>query len=134
MLDKPQIIEFPKIKDSRGNLTFFEFPNQIPFEIKRTYWIYDVPGGELRGGHAFKSQSEIIVALSGSFEVKVNNGFEEQCFTLNRANFGLLVPKLHWRSIENFSTNALALVISNFKYDEDDYIRSHNKFKSLVDV
>lgn len=127
----PKIIELPKIIDKRGNLSFFEFPLQLPFEIARTYWIYDVPGGEIRGGHAFKEQQEFIVALSGSFDVVLHNGTEEQRFSLNRSYYGLYVPKMYWRKMENFSTNSLALVVSDRSYDIQDYIRYFEEFIQL---
>lgn len=130
-LEKPQIIELPKILDERGNLSFFEHPNQIPFEIQRTYWIYDVPGGEIRGGHAFREQQEFIVALSGSFDVILHDGDKELKFQLNRSYYGLYVPKMFWRSIENFSTNALAIIVSDSSYSELDYIRDFELFKSM---
>lgn len=125
----PHIIELPKIYDKRGNLSFFEYPNHLPFEIARTYWIYDVPGGEVRGSHAFKEQQEFIIALSGSFDVILNNGEMEEKFSLNRSYFGLYIPKMYWRSLENFSTNSLALIVSDKIYDENDYIRSFEEFK-----
>ena len=128
-----RIIELPKILDKRGNLSFFENSRQIPFEIKRTYWIYDVPGGEKRGGHAFKEQQEFIVALSGGFDVLLNDGQQEHKFHLNRSYYGLYVPKRIWRSMENFSTNALALVVSDLAYDGMDYIRSFDEFKQMKD-
>jgi dTDP-4-dehydrorhamnose 3,5-epimerase-like enzyme len=129
-----KIINLPKIVDARGNLSFFENNAPIPFEIKRTYWIYDVPGGESRGGHAFKEQEEFIVALSGSFDVVLNDGKTESRFTLNRSYYGLWVPKMYWRILENFSTNALALITSDRGYDEDDYVRNFDHFKELVHV
>ena len=106
---KPRIIELPKFADPRGNLSFVEQFNHIPFEIKRTYWIYDVPGGEARGGHAFIQNKELIIALSGSFDVIVDDGTNKRSFTLNRSYYGLYVPAGIWREIENFSTNSLAL-------------------------
>ncbi|GIM52677.1 sugar 3,4-ketoisomerase [Capnocytophaga cynodegmi] len=127
----PKIINLPKIVDKRGNLSFFENENQLPFTIERTYWIYDVPGGEVRGSHAFKEQQEFIIALSGSFDVVLHNGEEEQVFTLNRSYYGLYVPKMYWRRMENFSTNSLALIVSNKEYDENDYIRDFEEFKYL---
>lgn len=130
-MNTPQIISLPKIVDKRGNLSFFENDNQIPFEIARTYWIYDVPGGELRGSHAFKEQQEFIIALSGSFDVVLHDGEEEQRFVLNRSYYGLYVPKMYWRKIENFSTNSLALIVSDKSYDEGDYIRDFEEFKRL---
>lgn len=127
----PTIITLPKIIDKRGNLSFFEGKNQIPFEIKRTYWIYDVPGGEMRGSHAFKEQQEFIVALSGSFDVVLNDGIFERKFSLNRSYNGIYIPKMYWRSLENFSTNSLALIVSDKLYDEADYIRDFEQFKFL---
>ena len=127
----PKIISLPKIEDTRGNLSFFENLKQIPFEINRTYWIYDVPGGETRGGHAFKEQQEFIVALSGSFDIVINNGLKEERYTLNRSYYGLLVPKMYWRQMENFSTNSLALIVSDKPYNENEYIRDFEKFKNL---
>ncbi|RRN77713.1 WxcM-like domain-containing protein, partial [Pseudoxanthomonas sp. SGD-10] len=105
---EPKIIELPKILDKRGNLSFFENSKQVPFEIVRTYWIYDVPGGQLRGSHAFKEQQEFIVALSGSFDVVLHDGNHEIKFSLNRSYYGLYIPSMYWRRIENFSTNSLA--------------------------
>ena len=122
------LIQLPKIKDPRGNLSFFENNQQIPFEIKRTYWIYDVPGGETRGGHAFKEQQEFIVALSGSFEVVVNDGEKEQIFLLNRSYTGLYIPNNMWRQMRNFSTNSLALIVSDKPYEANDYIRDFKEF------
>lgn len=128
---KPKIINLPKITDPRGNLSFFEYPNQLPFEIKRTYWIYDVPGGQIRGSHAFKEQQEFIMALSGSFDVILHDGHEEKKFSLNRSYYGLYVPKLYWRRLENFSTNSLALIVSDKDFDENDYVRDFTDFKML---
>lgn len=130
-MDKPTIIQLPKILDERGNLSFFEHPKQLPFEIARTYWIYDVPGGEIRGSHAFKEQQEFIVALSGSFDVVLHDGEKEEKFSLNRSYFGLYVPKMYWRRLENFSTNSLALIVSDKHYNADDYIRDFETFKRL---
>lgn len=131
---EPKIIEFPKNHDPRGNLSFFEFPNQLPFEINRTYWIYDVPGGETRGSHAFKEQQEVIIALSGSFDVILNDGKEEKKYSLNRSYYGLFIPNLYWRRLENFSTNSLALIISDKNYDSNDYIRNFEDFKKIKNV
>jgi hypothetical protein len=122
-----KIIQFPKILDSRGNLSFLENHNQIPFEIKRVFWTYDIPGGEIRGGHAYKTQDEIIIALSGSFDVVISNrNGEKEKINLNRSYFGLYLPANTWRHIENFSTNSLALHISSSKFDKSDYIREPN--------
>lgn len=128
----PKIISLPKILDKRGNLSFFEYPNQLPFEIARAYWIYDVPGGEVRGSHAFKEQQELIIALSGSFDVIVNDGREEKVYSLNRSYYALYIPKMYWRKIENFSTNSLALIVSDQLYNTDDYIRDFDEFKRLT--
>lgn len=128
---KPQLIQLPKIVDPRGNLSFFESPRQLPFEIARTYWIYDVPGGEIRGSHAFKEQQEFIVALSGSFDVVLHDGNEEIKFSLNRSYYGVFIPKMYWRRLENFSTNALAIIVSDKHFDEQDYIRDFEEFKLL---
>jgi len=131
MLDKVEIIQLPKILDPRGNLSFFENCNQIPFDIKRTYWIYDVPGGEMRGSHAFKKSAEFIIALSGSFDVVLNNGEKEMRYCLNRSYYGLYVPNLLWRTLVNFSTNSLALIVSSIPYDSSDYIRDFDEFKLI---
>ncbi|RYD51981.1 MAG: WxcM-like domain-containing protein [Sphingobacteriales bacterium] len=131
-LHKAQIIDFPKIPDERGNLSFFENEKQLPFTIQRVYWIYDVPGGEMRGGHAYHHLEEVIVALSGSFDVVLHNGNEEHRFTLNRSHYGLYIPKMIWRRMENFSTNALAFVAANASYDESDYIRNFTEFQQLI--
>lgn len=127
-MENVKIIELPKILDPRGNLSFFENGNQIPFDIKRTYWIYDVPGGEIRGGHAFKEQNEFIVVLSGSVDIVIFDGKEEKKFSLNRSYYGLYIPNGLWRHMENFATNTLALVVSNTFFDENDYIRDKSKF------
>jgi len=124
-----KLIDLPKIPDERGNLSFFENSRQIPFEIKRVYWIYDVPGGEVRGGHAYRELQEFIVALSGSFDVVLHDGNTEQRFTLNRSYYGLYVPHMIWRSLENFSTNALAFVAASAAYNEADYIRNFASFR-----
>jgi oxalate decarboxylase/phosphoglucose isomerase-like protein (cupin superfamily) len=123
-----QLINLPKILDERGNLSFFEEEKHIPFKIRRTYWIYDVPGGESRGSHAFKETEEFIVSLSGSFDVIINDGKEEKKYSLNRSYYGLYVPKLIWRRLENFSTNSLALIVASKEYDENDYIREFDQF------
>ncbi len=129
--NEPRIIELPKILDERGNLSFFEHPNQLPFKIARTYWIYDVPGGEVRGGHAFKEQQEFIVALSGAFDVILHDGKKELKFNLNRSYYGLYIPNKVWRRLENFSTNSLALIVSDKHYAEDDYVRDFENFKII---
>ena len=125
-----KIIQLPKFLDARGNLSFIEQENHIPFKIERTYWVYDVPGGEKRGGHAYKENEELIVALSGSFDVVLDDGKEKKTFSLNRSYYGLYVPKGTWREMQNFSTNSLALILSSTRYDESDYIRDYDEFKS----
>jgi dTDP-4-dehydrorhamnose 3,5-epimerase-like enzyme len=129
----PQIIELPKFSDERGNLSFIQHSNNgsLPFAIERVFWIYDVPGGDIRGGHSYKTQQELIVALTGSFDVVVHDGITEQKFHLNRSYFGLFVPAMCWRNLENFSTNALSLHLSDSKYNEADYIRDKNEFLVL---
>lgn len=124
------IILLPKFEDPRGNLSIIEEEDHIPFKIKRTYWIYDVPGGEIRGGHAFREQQELIVALSGSFDVVVNDGIDEQRYQLNRSYYGLYIPAGLWRHMENFSTNAVAFVLSSTSFNEDDYITDYEVFKA----
>lgn len=127
---KPEIIDLPKILDRRGNLSFIEGAGKhVPFEIRRTYWIYDVPGGESRGGHAYRTNQEFVVALSGSFDVVLHDGTQEYRYHLNRSYYGLYVPQMMWRSMENFSTNSLALVLSSTDYDAEDYIRDFDRFK-----
>lgn len=130
-LDAPRIIDLPKILDERGNLTFIEGDNHLPFSIRRSYHIYDVPGGEVRGGYAFKEQHQCIIALSGSFDVVVEVDGIEQRFPMNRSYYGLIVPKMHWRKIENFSTNSVCLVLSSTYYNEDDYIRDYAIYKTM---
>lgn len=127
-----RIIYLPKIEDQRGNLSFYESLNHIPFEIKRSYWIYDVPGGQKRGGHAYKSQHEFIIALSGSFDVKLHDGISERIFSLNRSYYGLYVPNMIWRELLNFSTNSLALIVSSTNFCDSDYIRDFNEFQKLA--
>ena len=119
----------PKILDNRGNLSFVEGNNHIPFKIVRSYWIYDVPGGTERGGHAYKRNREFIIALSGSFDVVLEDGHREEIFHLNRSYYGLYIPEGLWRSLRNFSTNSLALILSSTEYSESDYIRDYSAFK-----
>jgi len=123
-----KLIDLPKFEDPRGNLSFIEENKHIPFKIERVYWIYDVPGGQVRGGHAFKQQQELIVALSGSFDVMVDDGKEQKIFSLNRSYYGLYIPAGMWRRMQNFSTNSLAVVLSSTPYNKSDYIRSYDEF------
>ncbi len=132
-MKKPVIIELPKHFDARGNLSVVEEFIQVPFKIERSYWIYDVPGGEKRGGHAYKENEEFIVALSGSFDVVLDDGKKKYSFSLNRSYYGLYVPKGIWREMVNFSTNSLALVLASKPYSSDDYIYDYNSFKLLSD-
>lgn len=127
-LKEVKLIELPKILDPRGNLSFIEEHNHVPFKIERAYWIYDVPGGQIRGGHAFKEQQELVVALSGSFDVVIHDGKEEKRFHLNRSYVGLYIPNGLWRHMDNFSTNSVVLVLSSTAYEETDYIRDHEAF------
>ncbi len=128
----PDLIHLPQFLDDRGNLSFVENEAQIPFTIRRVHWIYDVPGGEKRGGLAYKETEEFIIALSGSFDVVVDNCVECQRFFLNRSYMGVYIPKGLWRSIENFSTNSLALICASTHYDLKDVIRDYNEFKKSV--
>lgn len=130
-IEEAKIIELPKFLDARGNLSFIEERKHIPFKIERTYWIYDVPGGETRGGHAYRENEEYIVALSGSFDVMLDDGGRKKTFSLNRSYYGLYVPKGLWREMKNFSTNSLALVLSSTRYDAADYIRDYQEFLIL---
>lgn len=123
-----KVLDLPKILDKRGNLSIIQEIENIPFKIKRIYWIYDVPGGKRRGGHAYKKNQEFIVALSGSFDVVLDDGNCEKVFSLNRSYYGIYVPQGIWRKMQNFSTNALALVLSSTNYDPDDYILEYIDF------
>lgn len=126
------IIDFPKIEDARGNLTFVEQDSHVPFNISRAYWIYDVPGGEQRGGHASKKQQECIIALSGSLDVLLDDGKAQKIVTLNRAYFGLYIPSMIWRRMQNFSTNSVAYVLASCPYEESDYIRDYDQYKKMM--
>lgn len=126
-----RIIELPKIMDPRGNLTFIEGGRHVSFDVKRVFWIYDVPGGEMRGSHAYRTNHELIVAVSGSFDVEVDDGQEVRRFSLNRSYYGLFIPPMHWRSLLNFSTNALCLVLASESFDEMDYLRDYAEYRKL---
>lgn len=130
-IEDAKIIELPRFADPRGNLSFVEQLKHIPFEIKRTYWIYDVPGGESRGGHAFKHNEEFIVALSGAFDVIVDDGVKKKRFTLNRSYYGLYVPAGLWREMKNFSTNSFALEFGSIHYDVSDYLRDYDEYQKM---
>lgn len=128
-----RIIQLSKNIDRRGNLSVIEEYKDIPFRIKRTYWIYDVPGGEVRGGHGYRKNQEFIVALSGSFDVMLDNGRESLSYSLNRSYYGLYVPNGLWRQMHNFSTNALALVVASIDFNPADYIFNYSEFKKMAD-
>lgn len=130
-MEEPRIIELPKFLDKRGNLSFVEELNHIPFKIKRTFWIYDVPGGESRGGHAYRDSDEFIIALSGAFDIVLDDGRGKSTFTLNRSYYGLYVPKGYWREMINFSTNSVGLVLTPTEYDPEAYIRDYEEFLSV---
>ena len=129
---KPALIDLPKFLDLRGNLSCVEEETHIPFKIKRVYWIYDVPGGEHRGGHAFKQTDELIIALSGSFDLNLHDGTTEYKYSLNRSYYGVVVPRMIWRMIDNFSTNSLAMIIASTDFSESDYIRNFEEFRKIV--
>lgn len=129
--DSDILINFPKIEDPRGNLSFIQYPDFVPFPIMRAYWVYDVPGGESREGHAYHEQQEVIVALSGAFDVMVDDGAEERCVHLSRSYYGLLIKPGMWRQLTNFSTNSVALILSSTDYYECDYIRDREEFRKF---
>jgi len=129
-----KLIDLPKIDDPRGNLSFIEEGLHVTFKIERSYWIYDVPGGQVRGGHAFKEQQELVVAISGSFDVVVDDGNEKKIISLNRSYYGLYIPAGIWRQMENFSTNSLALVVSSTHYSADDYMREYEEFMKFKNL
>lgn len=131
-VEQAKIVDLPKILDRRGNLSVIEEYKNIPFKIERTYWIYDVPGGEVRGGHAYKNNREFIVALSGSFDVVLDDGQEKKIFSLNRSYYGLYVPQGLWRQMKNFSTNSLALILASTSYNQNDYIYDYQDFLTYI--
>ena len=131
-VSEAHLLDLPKILDKRGNLSIIEELKNIPFKIARTYWIYDVPGGEVRGGHAYRRNEEFIVALSGSFDIVLDDGTEKKIFSLNRSYYGLYVPKGLWREMNNFSTNSLALILASIPYDRTDYIYDYNELKTSL--
>jgi dTDP-4-dehydrorhamnose 3,5-epimerase-like enzyme len=127
-LKDSRIIELPRINDHRGNLTFIESNRHIPFEIKRTYYLYDVPGGASRAAHGHKTLQQFMVAMSGSFDVTLDDGYEKQLFHLNRSYYGLYIPPMMWRDLNNFSSGAVCLVLASDFYEEDDYFRKYSDF------
>lgn len=126
------LIDLPKIADPRGNLTFVEGNNHIPFEIKRVFYLYDVPGGEMRAGHSNIYSQQFIIAMSGSFDVVIDDGFNKKTFHLNRAYYGLYLPTNVWREIDNFSSGAVCLVLTSSNYSAEDYIRDYDEFLKVV--
>jgi oxalate decarboxylase/phosphoglucose isomerase-like protein (cupin superfamily) len=131
ILNKVTLIDFPKILDPRGNLSFLQNNDQLPFRIQRAYWIYDVPGGQHSEGHAYKNTQEVIIALSGSFDIVMRDGEGEKKITLNRSYYGVYIPKLVWRHLENFSTNSLAFIVTDLPFDEGDYIKNFTEYQQL---
>lgn len=131
-LDKVKIVELPKITDQRGNLTFVEGGQHIPFDIKRVYYLYDVPGGSERGGHAHKELQQLIIAMSGSFDVVLDDGTKKKRFHLNRSYYGLYVPTMLWRELDNFSSGAVCMVLASNHYDEKDYYREYNDYLKAI--
>ncbi|MRJ75562.1 WxcM-like domain-containing protein [Aeromicrobium sp. SMF47] len=134
LLRGPKIVELPRIQDPRGNLTFIEGSAHVPFDIARVYYLYDVPGGESRGGHAHKELEQLIIAASGSFDVVLDDGRDQSTFFLNRSYTGLYVPPMHWRELENFSSGSVCLVLASMPYSEADYYRGYEEFAAAVRV
>ena len=131
-IDDCVVLSLPRIEDGRGNLTFIEGQRHVPFLIRRAYWIYDVPGGAVRGAHAYNTVLEFIIALSGSFDVVLDDGHAKRTVQLNRSYFGLYIPNLIWRELSNFSTNAVCLVVASESFDEDDYLRDYHDFRRRI--
>lgn len=128
-----KIVDLPVITDARGNLTFVESGQHIPFDIKRVYYLYDVPGGAQRGGHAHRGLQQLIIAMSGSFDIIVHDGHDSQRFQMNRSHFGLYVPRMIWREIENFSSGSVCMVLASEHFEEADYIRDFDEFRQLAE-
>lgn len=129
-----KLIDLPKISDPRGNLTFIEGMRHVPFEIKRVYYLYDVPGGADRAGHAHKGLQQLIIAMSGSFDVVLDDGRDKARFHLNRSFYGLYIPRMIWRELDNFSSGSVCLVLASEYYDELDYFRDYSEFKKAIDA
>lgn len=131
-LDKCKIVDLPKITDHRGNLTFIESGRHIPFDIKRTYYLYDVPGGAARAAHGHRNLHQLMISMSGSFDVTLDDGHEKKVFQLNRSYYGLYIPPMMWRDLDNFSSGAVCMVLASDYYDESDYFRNYNEFLAAV--
>ena len=128
-LSECRIMGLPKVDDARGNLTFIEEDSHVPFKIKRVYYLYDIPGGESRGGHAHKKLEQFIIAANGSFDVVIDDGYNSMRFHLNRSYYGLYIPRMVWRELDNFSSGSVCLVLASEHYEEEDYIRNYDEFK-----
>lgn len=128
-LSECRIMGLPKVDDARGNLTFIEEDSHVPFQIKRVYYLYDIPGGESRGGHAHKKLEQFIIAANGSFDVVIDDGYNSMRFHLNRSYYGLYIPRMVWRELDNFSSGSVCLVLASEHYEEEDYIRNYDDFK-----
>jgi hypothetical protein len=133
-MDDVRIIQFPKIEDHRGNLSFIEGGKHIPFEIKRVYYLYDIPGGAERGGHAHRQIKEIIIAINGSFDVVLDDGVNRNRYHMNRSFYGLYLPEMMWRTLDNFSSGSVCMVLASHAYDESDYIRDYKQFQEKVSI
>ncbi|MGZ4202493.1 MAG: sugar 3,4-ketoisomerase [Thermoleophilaceae bacterium] len=131
-IDDCRIIELPRITDPRGNLTFIEGDNHLPFQIARVYYLYDVPGGETRGGHAHRELEQFIIAMSGSFDVELDDGREQRTFSLNRSYYGLYMPRMVWRELVNFSSGSVCTVLASRPYEEEDYFRDYDEFVAAM--
>ena len=131
-LDSCILIDFPRVEDVRGNLTFIEGNRHVPFEIKRVYYLYDVPGGATRGGHAHKTLQQLLVAMSGSFDVVLDDGHERKRFHLNRSYFGLYIPPMVWRELDNFSSGSVCMALASDFFSEEDYFRDYHSFLEAV--
>ncbi|PJD93168.1 MAG: hypothetical protein CK424_02985 [Legionella sp.] len=127
-IENCRLIELPKINDNRGNLTFIESGRHMPFDIKRAYYLYDVPGGSARAAHAHKNLHQLMIAISGSFDIELDDGYEKKRFQLNRSYLGLYIPPMLWRDLHNFSSGAVCMVFASEYFDEDDYYRDYNVF------
>lgn len=130
LVEKCRIVDLPKIEDHRGNLTFIEGGSHIPFDIQRVYYLYDVPGGAERGGHAHKDLSQLIVAMAGSFDVIIDDGLEKKRFHLNRSYYGLYICPMIWRELDNFSSGSVCMVLASNRYDESDYYREYEQYRA----